>query len=397
MWNFKKDIYKTRREDNCPNCIANDVIIGTQTWTGCNTNTEYYNNGDLIPQVTDQTTWNSLTTGAWCWYNNDPANEAIYGKLYNWYAVTDPRGLAPTGYHVPSDAEWTTLTTFLGGEAAAEGKLKEEGLCHWNSPNANATDEYGFAALGGGIRYTSGYGSIGQFGSWWTSTILNPSISITRDIYYNTGNIMSGGTNPKVGLSVRFIKDILCPDVTIGTQVWTSCNLNVTKYRDGSDILHVTDTATWSNLSVGAWCYYNNDPSTEATYGKLYNWYAVNDPKGLAPIGYHVPSDAEYTTLSNFLGGLAVAGGQLKETGITNWLTPNTGATNSTGFTAVPGGQRDTNGNFSSFGIINLLWTSSSIDSLHAYIRGFQYNSDDMFTSTSYVKDYGMSIRLVKD
>ena len=147
------------------------------------------------------------------------------------------------------------------------------------------------------------------------------------------------------------------PNVTIGTQIWASTNLDVTTYRDGTPIPQVTDPTQWGNLTTGAWCYYNNDSTTGATYGKIYNWYAVagihdNDPntpnKILAPTGWHIPSDTEWNSIINFLdpnanGGLTVpnvAGSAMKETGTTHWFSPNTGATNSSGFTGLPGGYR---------------------------------------------------------
>src|SRR5580765_7574137 len=98
------------------------IKIGTQKWMSRNLDVTYYRNGDVIPHVTDPTKWQALTTGAWCWYNNDSANGAVYGKLYNWYAVNDPRGLVPAGWHIPSDAEWNTLSTYLG--IYAGGKMK---------------------------------------------------------------------------------------------------------------------------------------------------------------------------------------------------------------------------------------------------------------------------------
>src|SRR5690606_33259564 len=107
---------------------------------------------DVIPQVTDPTIWGNLTTGAWCYYNNDPANEIIYGKLYNWYAVNDPRGLAPVGWHIPSDSEWTILTDYLGGFEVAGGKMKETGTTHWANPNIGADNSSGFTGLPGGYR-----------------------------------------------------------------------------------------------------------------------------------------------------------------------------------------------------------------------------------------------------
>ncbi len=148
---------------------ASEVRIGTQIWMTRNLNVSRYRNGDPIPQVQDPSAWAALTTGAWCYYENNTVNGTTYGKLYNWYAVNDPRGLAPTGYHVPSDGEWTTLTTFLGGESVAGGKMKATTL--WNSPNTGATNSSGFTGLPGGIR--NRFGSIfdiGFNGNWWSSS-----------------------------------------------------------------------------------------------------------------------------------------------------------------------------------------------------------------------------------
>jgi len=189
----------------CPNCTVQDITIGTQTWSKCNLDVTTYRNGDVIPQVTDQTTWNNLTTGAWCYYNNDSVTGTTYGKLYNWYAVTDPRGLAPTGYHIPSDTEWTTLVNYLGGISPAGGAMKETGGCHWLTPN-QATNSSGFSAFGGGIRTTS-FNLINNQGLWWSSTDFILTFAYYRYIAYNSTNINSSVISKANGLSVRLIKD----------------------------------------------------------------------------------------------------------------------------------------------------------------------------------------------
>lgn len=407
MWNFKKNIYRTRREDSCPDCIANDVIIGTQTWTGCNANVSTYANGDTIPQVTDPTAWAGLTTGAWCYYNNDPLNEPIYGKLYNWYAINDPRGLAPTGYHVPTDAEWTTLTTFLGGDTVAGGKLKEMGLCHWLTPNTGAINSVGFSALGGSGRSgVSGsvFGSIGQYGFWWCSgQLLNNGYA--RRISNNTSAIVRyDNAITTSGNSVRFVKDVVVPcvdcvahDVTIGTQRWTGCNANIAFYNNGNPIPYVDDPAVWITLTTGAWCWYDNDPTNETTYGKLYNWYAVNDPRGIAPTGYHVATDPEWTVLTGYLGGLTIAGGKLKETGLCHWATPNTGATNTSVFTGLPGGYRYGNsGNYALIGFNGGWWSSTEYNAFDAWYHALFYNGGNAGRGLNFKKN-GLSLRFIKD
>jgi uncharacterized protein (TIGR02145 family) len=187
-----------------------------------------------------------------------------------------------------------------------------------------------------------------------------------------------------------------CVDVTIGSQIWTSCNLNVSTYRNGDVIPQVTDPTQWTNLTTGAWCYYNNDPLTEPIYGKLYNWYAVNDPRGIAPTGYHVPSDTEWTTLTDYLGGDALAGGKLKEVGTTHWLAPNTGATNESGFTALPGGSRNTNGDYFDISNFGYWWSSSDYNAGNAWYRYMSY-AGPVLARDTYENSWGMSVRLVKD
>src|SRR5262245_47721661 len=147
-----------------------------------------YRNGDPIPQVKKNAKWATLTTGAWCWLNNDSAN-SIYGRLYNWYAVNDPRGLAPAGWHIPSDSEWTTLQTFLGGDSVAGGKMKSTGTIKagtglWRFPNTGATNSSGFTALPGGWRLDDGsFHNLGGndvgygVGHWWTATVNGNSHS----------------------------------------------------------------------------------------------------------------------------------------------------------------------------------------------------------------------------
>ena len=209
MFSLKKSIYKTRRIDNpCPDCVAHDVTIGTQIWTGCNATVSTYANGNTIPYVDNATAWAALTTGAWCYYNNDPTTEAAYGKLYNWYAVTDPRGFAPAGYHVPTDAEWTVLTDYLGGLTVAGGKMKEVGFCHWLSPNTGATNTSLFTGLPGGYRnYVGDYNGMGGFGYWWSSTENYTGAAWYRYLVYDYSIVYRQSFDNKDGYSVRFIKN----------------------------------------------------------------------------------------------------------------------------------------------------------------------------------------------
>jgi uncharacterized protein (TIGR02145 family) len=189
--------------------VYNTVTIGTQIWMAANLKTTHYADGTAIAKVTDNTTWSNLITGAYCWYNNDSATyENLYGKLYNWYTVVDSRNLCPTGWHVPSDAEWTTLTTYLGGERVAGGKLKETGTAHWVSPNTGATNETGFAALPGGIRVDGGtFYYVGLSGSWWSSTESSSDDAWYRAMHYHLRFVHSSSPNELHGFSVRCLRD----------------------------------------------------------------------------------------------------------------------------------------------------------------------------------------------
>ena len=385
----------------CPTiCALGDVTIGTQTWTGCNLDVETYANGDPITQVTDPTAWAGLTTGAWCYYNNDPLNGCTYGRLYNWYAVNDSRGIAPTGYHVPSEIEVLTLQSYLGGQLVAGGKMKEAGTSHWNSPNTGATNETGWRGLPGG-SVGPGFGGMGITGPFWLADSYSPlpSMAYYMDTYNFNATLDIKVFDKSSGYNVRLIKDVSCcelPDITIGSQTWTACNLNVNTYQNGDLIPQVQDPVAWAALTTGAWCYYNNDVNNSCTYGKLYNWHAINDSRGLAPTGYHVPSLAEYNTLQSYLGGVFIAGGPLKEIGTTHWNTPNTGATNSSGWTGLPGGQRNYDSTFQYIQQAAAFWTSSIASTGNSTALQLYYTNDDFIEFPS-IQSAGFSVRLISD
>jgi uncharacterized protein (TIGR02145 family) len=193
------------------------VTIGTQVWATVNLDVTTYSDGTAIPEVTNATAWAALTTGAWCYYNNTTANGTTYGKLYNWYAVagiwdeaskTDAtlrKKLAPTGWHVPTDAEWTTLITTLGGTSVAGGKMKATTL--WNSPNTNATNSSGFTGLPGGYRDNGGFGGLGYYGYWWSSSEVGTATAWYRYLYYGSGLADRYFYGKAFGFSVRYLRD----------------------------------------------------------------------------------------------------------------------------------------------------------------------------------------------
>ena len=192
---------------------AQDVTIGTQTWTSKNLNVSTYRNGDKIPQVQDKKAWAKLTTGAWCYYQNKAANGIKYGKLYNFYAVNDPRGLAPKGYHIPTKAEWTTLTDYLGGiyevGGIYEARDKMKSTQGWEY--LNGTNSSGFNGLPGGSRYDNGdFYDIGDGADWWSSSSLEDGTNYAEFLKFDNshpGAYSREAYGKQNGRSVRCIKD----------------------------------------------------------------------------------------------------------------------------------------------------------------------------------------------
>jgi uncharacterized protein (TIGR02145 family) len=191
--------------------LYNTVLIGNQVWMAENLRTKKYNDDGDVTLVTDPTVWAALTSEGYCWYNNDEAtNKPLYGAMYNWFAV-NKGNLCPTGWHVPTDEEWTTLTTTLGGESVAGGKLKEDGTTHWLSPNTGATNESGFKALPGGYRYRvdGTFNDIGKLSYWWSSTtyIYDTAKGYYREMFNDQASVSREGAYKTAGKYVRCLKN----------------------------------------------------------------------------------------------------------------------------------------------------------------------------------------------
>jgi uncharacterized protein (TIGR02145 family) len=185
------------------------VTVGTQVWMAENLKTSKFKDNTAIPLVTDNTAWINLTTPGYCWYNNDAATyKGTYGALYNWYTVSTGK-LCPTSWHVPTDSEWTTLTTFLGGTNVAGVKLKEAGTSHWYSPNTGATNETGFTALPSGCRiiHDNSFINMGGSGFWWSSTDYSTAEAWSPTMNYYYSIVYREYSNKKFGFSVRCVKD----------------------------------------------------------------------------------------------------------------------------------------------------------------------------------------------
>jgi len=204
----KKEVLKETLTDVDGN-VYHTVKIGKQVWMVENLKVTRYRNGDPIQNVTDDTKWTNLTTGAYCNYNNDISKSNTYGRLYNWYAVTDSRKITPKGWHIPTEAEWDVLIKHLGGESAAGGRMKEAGFFHWVNPNTAATNETGLTALPGGFRdYENGtFSNISDYGYWWSSTEFSSCLAWYRYLYYGSGSVERYGNDKGVGFSVRCVRD----------------------------------------------------------------------------------------------------------------------------------------------------------------------------------------------
>jgi uncharacterized protein (TIGR02145 family) len=191
--------------------VYKTIVIGTQEWMAENLNTSIYRNGNAIPTNLSNAEWNNTINtqqGAWAYYNNDASYACPYGKLYNWYAVNDARNLCPAGWHVPSDAEWTVLTNYLGGEGVAGGKMKSTGTQYWQNPNSGATNSSGFSALPGGYRYDfGGYYDVGSIGFWWSSTQYDSYYAWLRGLDYGYPVVGRSGISTRLGFSVRCLRD----------------------------------------------------------------------------------------------------------------------------------------------------------------------------------------------
>jgi uncharacterized protein (TIGR02145 family) len=212
----------------------------SQTWIDENLKVTHYSHGEQIPEIISNSEWEGQSQGAYCDYNNSPG----YSRLYNWYAVADSRKLCPIGWHVPHDAEWTTLTDFLGGLSVAGGKLKETGTAYWNSPNTGATNISGFTALPGGYRYIDGsFYNYANDGMWWTSTEYAATVAWYRGMHYNITSVDAGANPKNLGFSVRCVQD------TLTTK--TISNITINSAQSGGGISENEET----NISVVGVCW----------------------------------------------------------------------------------------------------------------------------------------------
>jgi uncharacterized protein (TIGR02145 family) len=294
----------------------------------------------------------------------------------------------------------TQTTAQSGGTITSDGgaAVTVRGVCWSTGPSPTIADS----------KTTDGTGT-GSFTSSLTGLTAGTPYYV-RAYATNSAGTGYGSSEPFTTAASNTVTDIdgnVYQTVTIGTQVWMAENLKVTHYRNGDPIPNVTDGGTWSGLTTGAYCNYTNDVGYVATYGRLYNWYAVADSRNLAPAGWHVPTDAEWKQLEMYLGmSQAQAdamnwrgtdeGGKLKEAGTTHWNSPNTGATNESGFSALPGGGRTYDGSFGYMGGSAYFWSSTETYSNFAWRRHLYYSTSQVHRFY-YLKRHGFSVRCVRD
>ena len=386
------------------------VEIGTQVWMAENLKTTRYLNGDLIGTTTPSDLDISFEgTPSYQWaYGGNEGNVSLYGRLYTWYAANDTRILCPTGWHLPADFEWDPLMSYLGSSNVAGGKLKETSFSHWLNPNTGATNESGFTGVPAGGRFNDGtFGGIGTNNVLWLYTEYNTTDAYYRGLGNDINYVYSGQETKQDGLSIRCVltnkgtvidyEGNVYNTIQIGRQEWMTENLKSTKYRDGTSIPYKIDDNEWSSLITDAYCWYLNDPvSYKATYGALYNWYAVNTGK-LCPTGWHVPIRADWLTLIDYLGGLDLAYDKLKSIyGWTGYQASN--GNNNSGFAALPGGYRGFSGNSINMGTSGNWWSATSYDSDNVwYFFIFSGGSNFLDIETTNYKFFGYSVRCVKD
>jgi uncharacterized protein (TIGR02145 family) len=438
------------------------VGIGTQCWFKENLRSDNYRNGDAIPGDLSNSSWQNTTSGAQTLWANDAANLTTFGRLYNWYATQDSRGLCPTGFHVPSDGEWMILEMALGmtQEQAIQGQWRgtDEGSqlksSPLDSPPWDGANSSGFSATAGGFRELNGnYLGLNENSNCWSSS---PDGSLALYRYFSSGNPATNRNHNyrQYGFSVRCLRDAEigscfdpdndgvcaedevsgCTDSTatnfnpeateeddscefpgpaqcggqstvtfdgytynlvgIGTQCWFKENLRSDNYRNGDVIPGDLSNSNWQSTSSGAQSLYDNNEANLSTYGRLYNWYATQDSRGLCPTGFHVPSDGDWILLETHLGGSSIAGLALKSSGSD---VPPWDGLNTSGFSGLPGGNRSYigGGYFDSLGSVGFWWSSSSSGDF-VFSRNLETGNSSLDGDHHYRQD-GFSVRCLKD
>jgi uncharacterized protein (TIGR02145 family) len=485
------------------------VGIDSQCWMESNLRVSRFNDGTAIPQIKadNPTAWSTNDTGAWSYYNDDVNNNALFGKLYNFYVVSNDKNVCPVGWEVPSDNAWTQLKNFLGADAGR----KMKSTSGWRD-GGNGNNQSGFNAVPAGRKGVTGtaYTEIGQAARFWSSTENNQNngwiyrltfdsnelqrdynqmgngfsircvysepilaaalpevqtdqpanvtsstarlrgtiLSDGNDTIEESGFCVGTGTNPDhtdtcvsntvqtgdfnyeitglvpettyyvrafaqnsvgkaYGASRSFTTSrFVCGDgysdiegkvystVQIGDQCWMSQNLRVSRYNDGTVIPEITlsNPVAWSTNDTGAWSFYDDEEDNNTPYGKLYNYYVVENAKNVCPVGWKVPTDQEWGVLSTFLG--ANAARKMKST--SGWRDSGNG-TNESGFNVFPAGRKGVTGTaYTEILMAARFWTSTENNINNGWIYRLTYDSNELQRDYNQ-KGNGFSIRCMLD
>jgi uncharacterized protein (TIGR02145 family) len=373
-----------------------------------------FNNGELIPEAKTASEWDQLSMSNQPVFMKKLVNGTEY-YFYNWYAISDIRGVENEKWMIPNQNEIIIWNAYSPIEITPIGIVSEQGAF------TKVTEQQYFWT---NSEYTDKGKRESAF-SFSISTVNNDEIEL-KQAYKQEGLLVLVVEKEKMSIAIKEAAKLMLDakkssstivnnttktetnstavnsnttkdykTVKIGNQTWMTENLNVDRFRNGDLIPEAKTGDEWELAGKNkqpAWCYYDNDPANGEKYGKLYNWFAVNDSRGLAPAGYHVPSDSEWITLSAYLGGENVAGDKMKSS--SGW-NENGNGTNSSGFSGLPGGNCGSVGSFS-IGLNGYWWSSSEFGTFNAWYRDLDYKRGDAYRE-SFNKTIGFSVRCLKD
>ena len=360
----------------------NPTIANSKTVNGTGSGTFTGNPIGLLPGTT--------------YYLKAYATNDIGTAYGNQLSFTTSLGVPTLTTTVASDITRTTASS--GGTVLNDGgaKVTARGICWRTASNPTTANNKTINGNGTGT-FTSDMSLLTDYTTYFVRAYATTSAGTG---YGNEVSFMTLGIGFNPNLTYGTVTDIdgnSYKTITIGTQTWMAENLKTTKYRNGDPINNIKDNAAWVGLSAGAYCWYKNDSVVnKSLYGALYNWYAVSDSRKIAPVGWHVPTLAEVSTLVTFLGGETVAGGKLKEEGTTHFVISNSQATNSSGFSGLPGGLRFNGGVFDYMTTAGYWWFSSEFSSTNSSKFSLASSNDDVYINNSSKTD-GVSIRCIKD
>lgn len=396
-----------------PVFCQSEVQIGNHIWMKENLNVDSFRNGDKLYYARTIEEWKEANEGkvpAYHYFQFDENTNNDCGKFYNWYAINDIRQLAPVGYHIPSKDEWDKLQDY---------------------------NQFNMKPCGnGGVKSFDLDSSFGHYAYLWTSTEFGSYQGWYRKLRYEKMRGDHAHTKKEEGMSVRCVKDYIqdseikssisktsdtIESVQIGDQVWMSKNLDVSTFRNGDKIQEAKTNKEWISASKNkepAWCYLKDDAKNGARFGKLYNWYAVNDSRGIAPIGWKIPTEDEWNVLIDYSDEIRYGSYKLKKhqywieeddkmnyTGNSaletkmifykgGWV--NGDNVNHYGFSALPGGMRYYNGHFTTMKNNGYWWTSTPYQENSALLK-VMFSDSDQIKTLDYYKAGGLSVRCIKE